>query len=56
MDFLSKPFYAVEVVLRAKNLITTRFLHLRLQAYSQLLAEKLCATNELLSRKIVHSA
>jgi len=56
MDFLSKPFDAVEVVLRAKNLITTRFLHLRLQAYSQLLAEKLCATNELLSRKIVHSA
>jgi len=51
-DFLNKPFDAVEVALRAKNLITTRFLHLRLQAYARLLAEKLCSTNELLARKL----
>jgi putative two-component system response regulator len=46
MDFLSKPFDAIEVVLRAGNLLTTRFLHLRLEHHAQLLAEKLCASNK----------
>jgi CheY-like chemotaxis protein len=55
MDFLNKPFDVVEVALRAKNLITTRFLHLRLQAYARLLAEKLCSTNELLARRVAAS-
>jgi DNA-binding response OmpR family regulator len=55
MDFLNKPFDAVEVALRAKNLITTRLLHLRLQTYARLLAEKLCSTNELLARKVAAS-
>jgi len=52
MDFLSKPFDPVEVTLRANNLLTTRFLHLRLQAHAQLLAEKLCSTNDALSRYV----
>lgn len=50
MDFLSKPFDPVEVLLRANNLLTTRFLHLRLQSHAQLLAEKLCSTNDMLAR------
>ncbi len=52
MDFLSKPFDPVEVTLRANNLLTTRFLHLRLQAHARLLAEKLCSTNDALSRYV----
>jgi putative two-component system response regulator len=55
MDFLNKPFDAIEVALRAKNLITTRFLHLRLQAYARLLAEKLCSTSGLLARQAASS-
>jgi len=55
MDFLNKPFDAVEVALRAKNLITTRFLHLRLQAYARLLADKLCTSNQLLAKKAANS-
>jgi two-component system sensor histidine kinase/response regulator len=50
LDFLNKPFDPVEVTLRANNLLTTRFLHLRLQAHAQLLAEKLCSTNDVLAR------
>jgi putative two-component system response regulator len=50
MDFLSKPFDPVEVTLRANNLLTIRFLHLRLQAHARLLAEKLCSANEMVTR------
>src|SRR5262249_33461376 len=39
-DFLTKPFDAVEVVLRCENLLETRFLHLALQDQNQLLEDK----------------
>lgn len=50
MDFLSKPFDAIEVTLRARNLLTTRFLYLRLQEHALLLAEKLCLSSQSLAR------
>jgi DNA-binding response OmpR family regulator len=53
MDILTKPFDSIEVSLRARNLITTRFLHLKLESYAQLLAEKLCSTNKLLNQNAV---
>lgn len=39
-DFLTKPFDRTEVLLRVKNLLETRFLHLRLQEQNQTLEEK----------------
>jgi signal transduction histidine kinase len=39
-DFLSKPFDQVEVLLRIKNLLETRSLHLQLQAHNDKLEEK----------------
>ncbi len=39
-DFLSKPFDHAEVLLRIKNLLQTRSLHLQLQAHNQKLEEK----------------
>ena len=40
LDFVSKPFDATEVVLRIKNLLQTRSLHLRLQGQNELLDQK----------------
>src|SRR6185295_18715644 len=40
LDFLTKPFDATEVVLRIKNLLQTRSLHLQLQKQNQALDEK----------------
>ena len=39
-DFLAKPFDMTEVVLRIKNLLETRFLHLQLQEQNQILEVK----------------
>ncbi len=39
-DFLTKPLDATEVLLRIKNLLETRFLHLRMQDQKQLLEEQ----------------
>jgi response regulator RpfG family c-di-GMP phosphodiesterase len=39
-DFLTKPLDAIEVLLRIKNLLETRFLHLRLQSQNEVLEEK----------------
>ena len=40
MDFLTKPFDAIEVVLRIGHLLQTRFLHLQLQDQNKLLEQK----------------
>jgi putative two-component system response regulator len=42
-DFLTKPFDHTEVVLRVKNLLETRSLHLELKQYNQVLEERVRA-------------
>jgi putative two-component system response regulator len=58
MDFLSKPFQATELLLRVKNLLHTRLLHIELQHERDLLDERVQertaevteARNEILER------
>ena len=46
MDFVTKPFEQTEVLLRVKNLLTTRSLHLTLQRHNAALEAQLARTAE----------
>ena len=46
-DYVTKPFDAVEVVLRVRNLLRTRFLHRRLLMTNRLLQDRLLDLGQL---------
>ncbi len=51
-DFICKPFDNLEVSLRIKNVLRTRFLHRQLEAHNQLLDERVRERTKFLQRTV----
>lgn len=52
-DFICKPFDNVEVALRIKNVLRTRFLHRQLEGQNRLLDERVRERNDFLKRTVL---
>jgi response regulator RpfG family c-di-GMP phosphodiesterase len=53
-DFLTKPFDHIEVLLRIKNLLETRELHIQLQKQNQILNDKVLERTEHIQLQLEH--